>query len=66
MTGNKELSSIYKDPVNSELCNSFKNFLNKNFTKVRMFSKVDYRKKKLANHNFFLFKKKIQEKFKIK
>jgi len=62
MTGNKELSSIYKDPVNSELCNSFKNFLNKNFTKVRMFSKVDYRKTKLANHNFFLFKKKNSRK----
>ena len=26
MTGNREFSSIYKDPVNDELCNSFKDF----------------------------------------
>ena len=58
MTGNREFSSIYKDPVNDELCNSFKDFLNKNFTKVRMFSKVDYRKKEFVNHNFFIFKQK--------
>ncbi len=58
MTGNKEISNIYKDPVNNELCNSFKNFLNKNFTKIRMFSKVDYRKKELVNHDFFIFKQK--------
>ena len=58
MTGNREFSSIYKDPVNDELCNFFKDFLNKNFTKVRMFSKVDYRKKEFVNHNFFIFKQK--------
>ena len=58
MTGNKELSNIYKDPTNKELCNSFKDFLNKNFTKIKMSSKVDYRKKGFVNHNFFILKQK--------
>ena len=48
MTGNKEFSQIYKDPVNNALCDSFKDFLNKNFIKIRMFSKVDYRKKRIS------------------
>ena len=61
MTGNKELSDIYKDPVNKELCNSFKEYLDKNFTKIKMSSKVDYRKKELVDHNFFILKKKIQK-----
>ena len=70
MTGNKELSDIYKDPVNKELCNSFKEYLDKNFTKIKMFSKVDYRKKELVDHNFFILKKKnfkrLQDKIKKK
>ena len=53
MTGNKEFSKIYKDPVNDELCDSFKEFLNKNFTKIKMFSKVDYRKKRVSKQQFF-------------
>ena len=61
MTGNKELSDIYKDPVNKELCNSFKEYLDKNFTKIKMSSKVDYRKKELVDHNFFILKKKFKK-----
>ena len=61
MTGNREFSSIYKDPVNDELCNSFKDFLNKNFTKVRMFSKVDYRKKNLLIIIFLFLNKKFKK-----
>ena len=33
-------------------------FLNKNFTKIKMSSKVDYRKKGFVNHNFFILKQK--------
>ena len=53
MTGNKNSQKIYKDPVNDELCDSFKEFLNKNFTKIKMFSKVDYRKKRVSKQQFF-------------
>ena len=44
----------------------FKEFLNKNFTKIKMSSKVDYRKKEFVNHNFFILKKKIQKDYRIK
>ena len=62
MTGNKEFSQIYEDPVNNALCDSFKIFLNKNFIKIRMFSKVDYRKRELVNHNFFILEQKNSRK----
>ena len=54
MTGNREITHIYDDPVNKQLCKDIKVFLDQNFKQIKMTSKVDYRSKENVNHNFFL------------
>ena len=57
MSGNKIITKIYYDSVNSKLCESFIEYLDQNFVKIRMKSKVDFRIKENIDHNFFIFKK---------
>ena len=57
MSGNKVITKIYNDSVNSELCESFKEYLDHNFIKIKMISKVDFRNKENVDHNFFIFRK---------
>lgn len=57
MSGNKVITKIYNDSVNSELCESFKEYLDQNFIKIKMISKVDFRNKEKVDHNFFIFRK---------
>ncbi len=57
MTGNREITKIYNDPVNSKLCSEIKNYLKKSFIIIKMKSRVDYRSKKNVNHSFFFLKK---------
>ena len=57
MTGNKEITHIYDDPVNKQLCKDIKVFLDQNFKQIKMTSKVDYRSKENVNHNFFFINK---------
>ncbi|MAI29972.1 MAG: hypothetical protein CMP38_07175 [Rickettsiales bacterium] len=57
MTGNKKITQIYDDPVNQKLCKDIKFFLDQNFKQIKMTSKVDYRSKENANHNFFFINK---------
>ena len=56
MTGNREITQVYDDPVNKQLCKDIKFFLDKNFKQIKMTSKVDYRSKENVNHNFFFYK----------
>jgi len=58
MTGNKEITNIYNDPVNENVCKEIRLFLSENFTQIKMKSKVDYRSKENVNNNFFFIKKK--------
>ena len=58
MTGNKEITNIYDDPTNKDLCKEIRVFLNKNFLQIKMKSKVDYRSTENVNHNFFFINKK--------
>jgi cell division protein ZapE len=55
MSGNKVITKIYNDYVNYELCESFKEYLDQNFIKIKMISKVDFRNKEKIDHNFFIF-----------
>ena len=57
MSGNKVITKIYYDSVNFKLCESFKEYLDQNFIKIRKRSKVDFRNKKKVDHNFFIFGK---------
>jgi len=57
MSGNKIITKVYYDSVNSKLCESFKEYLDKNFLKIKMKSKVDFRIKENVDHNFFIFRK---------
>mgnify|MGYP001188247499 FL=1 len=57
MTGNREITHIYDDPVNKQLCEDIKVFLDQNFKQIKMTSKVDYRSKENVNHNFFFIRK---------
>ena len=57
MTGNREITQIYDDPVNKQLCKDIKVFLDQNFKQIKMTSKVDYRSKENVNHNFFFINK---------
>ncbi len=58
MTGNKDITSIYDDPINKKLCREIRETLEKNFVQLRMFSKVDYRDKNKVDNNFFFINKK--------
>ena len=57
MTGNREITKVYDDPVNKQLCKDIKFFLDQNFKQIKMTSKVDYRSKENVNHNFFFINK---------
>ncbi len=57
MSGNKIITKIYYDSVNSNLCESFKEYLDQNFIKIKMKSKVDFRNKENIDHSFFIFRK---------
>ena len=57
MSGNKIITKIYYDSVNSKLCESFKEYLDQNFVKIKMKSKVDFRIKENIDQNFFIFRK---------
>ena len=57
MTGNKEITNIYDDPTNKDLCEEIRAFLDKSFLQIKMKSKVDYRSKENVNHNFFFINK---------
>ena len=57
MSGNKIITKIYYDSVNSKLCESFKEYLDQNFVKIKMKSKVDFRNKENIDQNFFIFRK---------
>ena len=62
MTSNKDISEIYNDPINQNLCEEIKEYLKNNFIKIKMRSRIDYRIKDKVNHNFFLIKKDFSSK----
>ena len=57
MTGNREITQVYDDPINKQLCKDIKFFLDQNFKQIKMTSKVDYRSRENVNHNFFFINK---------
>jgi len=56
MTGNRKLSQIYNDPINSELCEKFRKDITNLFLTIRIKSKIDYRISEKVNQNFFFIK----------